>query len=654
MTDIGDVTSTTNNIGDWADFELAFLVPVKRERYSAPDAKPELCGVGLVPAFTFVDNTIAAAARSEVLGIPTTRATFVKPQNVWMDGAGTASGGGQQLLEMHAEVLPVIGEGQRSEMRRLVQINQGVPGTNVAEETWRVDAESWCALLRQELGRKKSVEANPEKNESLLNLQALALELLGNSRPFALYTMKQFRDVADPDRACYQSVVRVPRRLTKVYDVREIEEPLTVRLHEFPTQPIVETLGLIGQNVSATGTAIAWELQPVRPFTLRVTMEEGLGERLLYHPGDGVWKIKGQDDDDPNESYLDEQANISVGTLLVAYLDQGEPRRMAEVAYEFSLRPDLEQERLRLPDALKAIETIDPQLVVEMILSREWGNWDESSRRRRGRADLVARHGTTLAGISARRLPEAEEAFFGDALSQAGYQFKSWSYDTTRTVEDYAKKMIYNLKRLIELTADMDACWNQIYEYGVWQTVGPPPFLTRRPEEEIVGKILEGTRAFLAAIEAIKERTLVRDDLDSEMRREHRVGANESRSEEIETNEPVLGLKDTIAAALAGKASKVVALEQVWARRPVHPRAGHAGPRAKRNAARAAVHAPVRRVRQARLRGAARCCRVRARPSFPPGRVVGRGMVFGPGCTEDGRRMTPPVPGRPQPRLRCH
>ena len=56
-----------------------------------------------------------------------------------------------------------------------------------------------------------------------------------------------------------------------------------------------------------------------------------------------MWKIKGQDDDDPNESYLDEQANISVGTLLVAYLDQGEPRRMAEVAYEFSLRPDLEQ-----------------------------------------------------------------------------------------------------------------------------------------------------------------------------------------------------------------------------------------------------------------------------------------------------------------------
>ena len=266
-----------------------------------------------------------------------------------------------------------------------------------------------------------------------------------------------------------------------------------------------------------------------------------------------------------------------------------------------------------------------------MILSREWGNWDESSRGRRGRADLVARHGTTLAGISPRRLPEAEEAFFGDALSQAGYQFKSWSYDTTRTVEDYAKKMIYNLKRLIELTADMDACWNQIYEYGVWQTVGPPPFLTRRPEEEIVGKILEGTRAFLAAIEAIKERTLVRDDLDSEMRREHRVGANESRSEEIETNEPVLGLKDTIAAALAGKASKVVALEQVW----------HAGPFILELATLARERSGmqrellftllVRRVRQARLRGAARCCRVRARPSFPPGRSRGtRNWYSGP------------------------
>jgi hypothetical protein len=561
VTNIGEVTSTTNNIGDWADFELAFLVPVKHERQNAAN-EWELRGVGLVPAFTFVDNTIAATARSEVLGIPTTRANFVKPESVWMDSGRTISGARQRLLEMHAEVLPVIGEGQQSQLRKLVELVQGVPGEDVGEAEWRVNADGWCALLRRELDRKKNVEANVGTNKSLQNLLALTLELLGNHQPFALYTMKQFRDVADPDRACYQSVVRVPRSFTNVYDVREIDEPLIVRLYDFPTQPIVEALGLVGQNVSATDTAIAWELQPVRPFTLRVTMEEGLGERILHHSADGTWQD--QDDGDPSKSYLDKQENVNVGPLLVAHLDEGDPRRMAEVAYEFSLRPDLRQDRLSLTDAREAIERIDPQLVVEMILSREWGNWDENARWRRGRRELVARHAKALAGISPDRLPEAETTFFRDALSQTGYQFQSLSYGATQTLARYADAMIDNLRTLIDLTAAMDSCWNRLDEYGVWQTAGPPPFLTRPPEEAIVRKILEGTRDLLDAVTKLGTQQLIGDAPAPEIRAEHRVGANVSAFHEITTNEPVKGLRESIVDALDGKGSEVEVLNRVW------------------------------------------------------------------------------------------
>ncbi len=398
VTDIGDVTSTTNNIGDWADCELAFLVPVKRERQNVANGTWELCGVGLVPVFTFVDNTVAAAARSEVLGISTTRATFVRPQNVWFEAGGATSGTRQNLLEMSAEVLPVVGEGQRSEMRKLVELDLGVMGEDVDEAEWRVTADAWSALLRKELHRKKNVEADAGTNQCLQDMLALALEPLANGQPFALYTMKQFRDVADPARACYQSIVRVARSLKNVYDLREIEEPLIVRLHEFPTQPMVERLGLVGQNVSATDTAIAWDLQPVRPFMLRVTMEEGLGERILHHSAEGRWESADTSDDEPMESYLDRQENIKVGPLLVATLDEGDPRRMSEVAYEFSLRRDAQRKLLTLAAAKTAIETIDPQIVVETILSREWGNWDEDARWRRERRDLVERHANALAG----------------------------------------------------------------------------------------------------------------------------------------------------------------------------------------------------------------------------------------------------------------
>ena len=80
----GDVTSKTNNIGDWAKYELSFLIPVKWEREVTPN-KWACEGLGLVPAFTFVDGTIAAISRTEVLGIPTLHAKFVKPPSVWLE-----------------------------------------------------------------------------------------------------------------------------------------------------------------------------------------------------------------------------------------------------------------------------------------------------------------------------------------------------------------------------------------------------------------------------------------------------------------------------------------------------------------------------------------------------------------------------------------
>ena len=50
-----------------------------------------------------------------------------------------------------------------------------------------------------------------------------------------MFALKQFRDVVDPAKACYQSLVRVSRAFEEVVDLREIEETLRVRIHDFPT-----------------------------------------------------------------------------------------------------------------------------------------------------------------------------------------------------------------------------------------------------------------------------------------------------------------------------------------------------------------------------------------------------------------------------------
>ena len=198
---------------------------------------------------------------------------------------------------MDVEVLPAIGEGQETQKREILALRNGVPGDQVPEADRSVKAAPWCDVLRAELARKNGIETQAAPMRQLQDMLALALEPLGNRVPFALYTMKQFRDCSQPDRACYQSLLRVSRSLEEVYDVREIEEPLVLRIHEFPTQPIVSLLGLVAQNVTGPDMGISWELQPIRPFAVRATMKEAEGVRLLDHVGAHRWHIDGDEND---------------------------------------------------------------------------------------------------------------------------------------------------------------------------------------------------------------------------------------------------------------------------------------------------------------------------------------------------------------------
>src|SRR4029078_1089673 len=89
-TSFGDVTSGTNNVGNWADRELAFLLPVRHEREIAP-GRWQVVGVGLLPAYTYVDNVAAAISGTEVLGIPTIGAAFDEAESSWMSEEGPAN-----------------------------------------------------------------------------------------------------------------------------------------------------------------------------------------------------------------------------------------------------------------------------------------------------------------------------------------------------------------------------------------------------------------------------------------------------------------------------------------------------------------------------------------------------------------------------------
>jgi len=468
-TAFGEVTSKTNDVGDWANYELSFLIPVKfesREWQKPPEGRPkdeadnrawDTEGVGLVPVCTFVDDITAAISRTEVLGIQTLRADFVRPASAWLEDETKTSSDKQTLLQVKAEVFTALHAGQKASIQPLFEISLKDDSATFGKWDSRVNPENWAELQRSEL-KTKNARALLYPDE-YSDARSLALEILGNRVPVALYTLKQFRDVADPGKACYQALIRVSRAFEEVIDLREDEEIFRVRLHDFPTLPLVNTLGIVATTFSENETGVSYETQAVRPFYIRAKITEEKGEELLSRSGTSEWKFnrnvstgllglktrnepfwadanarRTQDEGDPcrmNALMIQSRLRRSVETqfkedqqLLLQglrnprlfygklnpardkvsqYIQTNgkdpvktiwnswtETERQEKVKEKVKELEELESKRnIKKEQAIQAFLQIDPQMVIESILSREWGNRDENAHWRLGRKEVL-------------------------------------------------------------------------------------------------------------------------------------------------------------------------------------------------------------------------------------------------------------------------
>lgn len=389
------ITSKSNNIGDWAKKELSFLIPVKWERCVSP-GNWETVSVGVVPAFTLADGCIAAISRFEVQGIDARTVNFVRPESVWLSSPNEGTPAKQTLLRVNAEVWPVYGAGQKAVTKTIIEISHHDSPEGLSDTESREIPFAWAEVLRLELGTKKGTKARYPNDCKIA--RAMALELLGNKTPFYMYTMKQFRDVADPDKACYQEVVRIPRSLQEVIDLQEIEEAITVKLCDFPGLDIRETLGILAVPCAAEGSGLTYRAQPVRPFFIKARVEEGLAEPLLRRTHTQSWTLT------ENALHSTLSSHSGAGTLrsgalparIVADLkaeklqDQLDPSRMNAIMFQARQRLNAtQQEGLDRARVRAAFDVVDPQMVVEAVLSREWGNANPNARWRQGRAELL-------------------------------------------------------------------------------------------------------------------------------------------------------------------------------------------------------------------------------------------------------------------------
>jgi hypothetical protein len=404
-TSFGDISSGTDNIGRWVSEDLTFMLPVQWQQWE--DGHWVLRGVGTVPVFTFTGECTAAISNMEVLGIPTTHGVFVNPPSVWMQDPSAAAD--QSLLAVAAEVLPALDLGQKAIQRVVIEVKEGelcgpddgVNGHSVGEE--------WGLALKDELERKKRTK---EARKGQLNdARALALEVLVNGLEWNVYTMKQFRDVSLPDNACYQSIVRIPRRIEHTHEIHEITDPLHVRIHEYPSLPIVELLGLQATLAQDQDGGVAYKLLPVRPFWVRLAWTEGLGQRMWYRSGSEVWKGT------PRPLPGDKPWEPAVARTLGDLIDDGAPRNLKTLMHEWVA---LGGKPMSATEATDAVLAIDPQMIIETILAREWENASPDARWQRAWKKLDQRRRAHLEGETGKRRIKAELEFFRLELAKLG------------------------------------------------------------------------------------------------------------------------------------------------------------------------------------------------------------------------------------------
>jgi hypothetical protein len=231
--------------------QISFGVPVL---LGWPDGRRELI---FATPFAFVDNPTLGMSMREVQGVPAMDATILTPPRFWQPEA--------PLLVLRMNVFDALSAGLEGRQRTLLEI---MPGSS-PDGSYPVSGSSPAA----------------GGFHGPLERPVVASRL----------ALKQFRDARQPNRACYQALVREPWIFSQIESVRSLDPETTVRIYWYPSLPLVETLGLrpaglrVPPDLDAAGT-VADVLIPDAPFTIEAAIDIGLGE-VLFQAADRLpWK----------------------------------------------------------------------------------------------------------------------------------------------------------------------------------------------------------------------------------------------------------------------------------------------------------------------------------------------------------------------------
>lgn len=436
--------SESNDVGCWGDRQVQFAVPVRWYQAAGKGAErtENLASIGFFSPFMYAHSAIGLVTGREVNGWPTCEAEIASPPTAWLNETGPFAEA-CSLLQLSTAVFPALGMGRKSEWRQLIEVLDGnVIGAGEGAD-WDHVADTWGRDVKADLeSQARRADASPI---AFANMRALAIEVLCNGAPFNQLSLKQFRDTAEPTRACYQSLVRSRTVIERLHDLREIERPLHVKIHRYPTQPIVAMLGLTVQSRETTPEGTVDCLQPLRPFYMRADIKTDIPENISVRAGSDRWYAPGVRAVEP--PYFLRQEPTAVGRELVDRVDERH-QRLRDTCLQWADATDPARRLGRVEAAESAQSDIEPQMIVQATLSREWENhgdprWLQQQIRERERASgagvgvMIGRRASDRAPDRIDELPvfvvrrdsvgTAADELFSDRVPNVGAEADYWT-----------------------------------------------------------------------------------------------------------------------------------------------------------------------------------------------------------------------------------
>lgn len=217
--------------GWMAERDVAFWIPLFAGKQVGPVFVPQRL-VFYLP-YVFVDNIAATVTGREIYGFP-------KESGIIRFPAGPCAEG---RFEVDTLIIREYGSTSFGEVARLIDVAPAEPPPSEAGG-W-TDLEAGIGALGdrlKDLFQSDAVEATA----------GAALDaVLAAARPGTrLVFLKQFRDAADPARACYQAIIEAPAVVTSLHRGGWMPRH-RVRVADADSHPIVRDLGLAGAEMES-------------------------------------------------------------------------------------------------------------------------------------------------------------------------------------------------------------------------------------------------------------------------------------------------------------------------------------------------------------------------------------------------------------------